>query len=279
MGGRASVSGHAVLAGDEQHGRHVPDGFRSGQGVPVRGRDGRRRRRSRERAVGNQEPTVRELGDVLRRREIGLARRVEPGDPTPGKGVRGGIAVEQVMEEEVGAERPGQLQREDPDRGEPHPRVVVQRAGFDQLACPMVERLDPRFARAGGLVAGALVAVALDLRKLGGDLPAVIVPNLRPLLQPAFPVGAPDDLLHELLGHLRAVRIERRAGRLGLEHEPPPDPGRKVGNVVRGPDRRRSRVLRRSGVPCAGQRFRAVRARPRGWVPVPFFSARRSRFR
>ena len=59
------------------------------------------------------------------------------------------IAVEQVPQEEIRAERPGEPQGEDPDRREPHPRVVVQPAGLDEVARPVVEAVEagPPFDR------------------------------------------------------------------------------------------------------------------------------------
>ena len=81
--------------------------------------------------------------------EVGLAGRVQARHPAPRQGVGGRVGVDEVAQEEVGAELPRQAEREDPDGGEPHAGVVVQVALLHELPRPVVEALDARLARLG----------------------------------------------------------------------------------------------------------------------------------
>ena len=161
---------------------------------------------------------------------------MQPGDPAPGQGVRGGIAVEQMAKEEVRAELPGQLQREDPHAREPHAGMVVQIPSPGQLPGPGVEHGDAGLARRGGLVAQRQGVVGGRPGEQRPDLFEIVRPHRRVVLQPALPVAAPVHLLNELLGRGRREPLEHRRQHLVLPHQPAAQVGRQprhVGPVVR----------------------------------------------
>ena len=72
-------------------------------------------RRRGERLRGGAEPSGREPLDILGRGEIGLAPGLKTSHPTPAQRVGGRISVQQVSHEEIGPQRPWQLQSKDPD--------------------------------------------------------------------------------------------------------------------------------------------------------------------
>ncbi len=152
---------------------------------------------------------------------------MQTGHPAPAERVRGRIAVEQVPVEEIRANAPGQFQREDPDRGEPHPRVIVQIAGFDQFPRPGIETVQPGLPALGPVDRAAQAAILLQRREIALQTLAIARPDGGAAFQPALEVAAPDDLLHELLRRLGPVRGKRGGDHVALQHEAPPDIGRQ----------------------------------------------------
>ena len=102
--------------------------------------------------AGGLVAAVRMPPDVLRAGELVTVPGVQPGDPALGQCVAGGVAVEEMAREKVGAERPGRAKGEDPDGGEPHPRVVVQPTLLHELDASVFETVD-----AGPTLDGRLV--------------------------------------------------------------------------------------------------------------------------
>ncbi len=119
---------------------------------------------------------------------------------------------------EVGAELPGQAKREDPDRGEPHPGVVVEISCLQQLLHPVIEAVDPGLALDGATV-GARKAALSCRRKLLIAIAAVSPPDLRPRLQMALEVAAPEDLMHELLRDAQGMLLQDPIEHLALGDE------------------------------------------------------------
>ena len=138
--------------------------------------------------------------DVPWPREVVLATRLDPRDPPPGQSVHPRIAIEQMPDEEVRPQLPGQLQREHPDRGEPHARVVVHVAVADDLMRPVVEVLDPRLAPARRLPARAQTLLGRHAVESALQPRAIRLPDCWPQLHPTLEVRAPEYLRDGLLG-------------------------------------------------------------------------------
>ncbi|KDM65757.1 hypothetical protein ACIDI_90c00130 [Acidiphilium sp. JA12-A1] len=198
----------------------------------------RRKRRPRPHRLGERfrrlveqpariEPPAGEARDVLRPREIVLARRVQPRHPPPRQRVGGDVAIQQVAEKEIRPEFPGQPQREDPDRGEPHPRMVVQVVPRDDLPRPGIETVDPGPPGAGIVKRAPQPLLGREPVLRPPQPGAIEIVHAGPLLQPALPVGPPADLLDEFRGRL-AMRRERRPRHLRLGQQPVPQPGRQA---------------------------------------------------
>ena len=162
---------------------------------------------------------------------------MQAGDPAPAKGVRCGIAVQQVPVKEIRPQPPGQAKGKNPDRRKPHPCVIVQIACVHQLGHPGVKTLQPRLATRRALYITAQAAVAVKGGKVDLQPAAIAGPDLRTAFQPALEIAAPDHLLHELLGVLGAVRGQCGCHRILLQYQPAPDVGRqnRHGLVRAGP--------------------------------------------
>ena len=163
--------------------------------------------------------SVGEFRDVPRLGLVGLSPRVQTGDPAPAQGVRGRVAVQKMAEKEIGPDAPWQAQGEDPDRGEPHPRVIVQVAGLDQFRRPGVETGQAGLARLGRGDSPAQPAILLERDEVPVETVAIAVPNARAAFQPALEIAPPDHLLDEFFGRFRAMRIDGGRDRLALGHQ------------------------------------------------------------
>ena len=143
------------------------------------------------------------LRKIVATREIRFARRLQSGHPSPPQRVAGGIRIEQMFEKETRTRRPRQTVLVAPPRRPPHACVVVQIAGGTQLLgknthSPVRRHLGCRFRRQAD----------------------VIRPHSRMLLQPSFPISAPDHLLHELLHRRKAMHRQHRGHHLLLRDQP-----------------------------------------------------------
>ncbi len=165
--------------------------------------------------AAGREASLRVRRNIGGAREIGFARRVQSGHPAPRERVGGGIAVEQVPEKKVGSEFPRKPEGEDPDAREPHARVIVEPAGGDELAGPLIEALDPG-------PAGHRIGIA---RRRGEAEGGKGVPIARPrrglVLERAFPVRAPGNLLHKFLRPGPRQGHADRRNDLLLRHQAP----------------------------------------------------------
>ena len=124
-----------------------------------------------------------------------------------------------MRQEELGAQHPGQPQGEDPDRGEPHARVVVQVALGLQLSHPGVETGDAGAARHG----------VGRHRRVDPRYPALVVgPHLRPQFEVALPIGPPEHFLDEFESGRGAVPGQAGAHHLLLGDQPVADVGREL---------------------------------------------------
>ena len=144
--------------------------------------------------------------DIVCRRQIGLACRLEPRHPAPRQRVRRRIGIDQMTQEEIRAQRPRQPQGENPDRRKPHARMIVEIAGLGQFARPVIEPVDAGRSRFGCGNGFHQATAALDAVTLGHK-PR---PDLGPHVEPPFPVGPPQHFLHEFFGH--RARMPRQDG-------------------------------------------------------------------
>jgi hypothetical protein len=109
----------------------------------------------------------------------------------------------------------------DPERGPPHPGVVVQVPGGEEFPGETIHHrhaaasrghlLGPTAHRFRGLLAQELQPVPIGR------------PDLGPQFQPALPIGPPDDLLDELLDCREGVQGEHPIQDLLFRDEPGPD--------------------------------------------------------
>jgi hypothetical protein len=129
-----------------------------------------------------------------------------------------------VTEEKVRTEAPRQAQREDPDRREPHARVIVQVARRDEFPGPSVETVESGLAGFGASDSAAQPGIAVPQCDVREQSVAVAFPDLWAVLHPALEVAAPEDLLHELGGRRGPVCSDRRIDHLGFGQEPAADP-------------------------------------------------------
>ena len=107
----------------------------------------------------------------------------------------------------------------------------MQVAEFGQLGDPGVETLDSRAGLAGaGIIIRPLGRTDVGNQRL--DLSPVAPPGLGSKLQPPFPVGAPEHLLHELFGRSEAVPLEHGFDHFTLGQQPVPQVGRQRRNVA-----------------------------------------------
>jgi len=164
-------------------------------------------------------------GYVLRIGLIGFAARMQSRDPTPSQRVRSSVAVQQMPEKEIRAQPPWQAKGKNPDRSEPHPRVIVQIACVHQFGGPGVKTLQPGLTTHRPVHIAAQAAVTVKGGKIGVQPRCVAAPNLRTPFEPAFEVAAPDDLLHEFLGVLGAVGCKGCRHSILFQHQPAPDVG------------------------------------------------------
>ena len=204
------ASGAETASGRNRNWRWWPEVFRQGRGGFVQ-------------VPGRIETTERILADIGRACEVMLAARVQARHPAPRERVRCRIGIEQVFAEERRAQLPGQAQRENPDRGEPHASMVVEPANLNQFFCPGVEACDPRapvpcepkaFMPGPRLPQGPLLGIKTDK-------------HAWPCLEPSFPVAAPEHFLDELFSRREAVVFQDGGDHLFLGDQSPPDPGRK----------------------------------------------------
>ena len=207
-------------------------GVGRGQGADGRRRWPLKRQGNRCQPLGRGKAALREFGDVVRAREIGLAGGLDARNPAPAQRVGGRIAVQQVTQKEIRAKLPWQAQGENPDRGEPHARVIVQVAGCGQLPRPSVKAFNAGFALAGGFPPVAQAALRGGVVQRAQQPRAILRPHRRPKFEPAFPVGAPKHLLNELFGGLGAVTSQNRLQHLFLGQAAVPDPRREAGDIA-----------------------------------------------
>ena len=106
-----------------------------------------------------------------------------------------------MAQEKVGTQRPGQTQGEYPDRSEPHPRMIMQIAGFNQFPGPVVEPVDPGtpfFGSSDRTVISKFPALQVTFCQIAR-------PDCWSHFQPPFPVSPPENFLQKFL---------RRSGRM-----------------------------------------------------------------
>ena len=149
-------------------------------------------------------------------------------DPAPAQCVGRRIAVEQMAIEKIRTKPPWQAEGEDPDRREPHPRVIVQIAGFHEFFDPRVEADKPRVPRLGSLHIEAQAAVSVERGEIGPQPLNIGFPDLRTLFQPALEVATPEHLLDEFFCSLRAMGGKCRRDDFLLADEPASDIGRQA---------------------------------------------------
>ncbi len=111
---------------------------------------------------------------------------------------------------EIRAQFPWQLQREDPDRGKPHARVVVEIAGLQQLLHPGIEAIDAGLPLDGPPIGTGEPASAFYCSLLACKRLAIALPDGGSRFEVALEVSPPEHFLHEFLGVLKAWRGERR---------------------------------------------------------------------
>ena len=104
-----------------------------------------------------------------------------------------------MAQKEIRAQFPRQAQRENPNAGKPHARVIVQVAGCDQFRHPGVEA-----GNAGAPGNGRRVTLRRCLHG-SRDPGAIGIPNRRALRQPALPIAPPEHFLDEFIGYLRTM--------------------------------------------------------------------------
>lgn len=139
--------------------------------------------------------------DVVGGGEIGLVCGLQARKPQPRQSVAGRIGINQMLHEKVGTQRPRQSQCENPDRGESNPGAIVQIAGGDQLARPIIKAVDSGGASGGtGKISGA---PEIDLH--GVTFGNVAVPDTWQQIEPALSKGALKHFLNEFFGCGEAV--------------------------------------------------------------------------
>ena len=170
--------------------------------------------------------------NVVGPREIGLALGVQPADPAPAQRVGRRIAVHQVGEEEVRAECPVQLQREDPDAREPHAGMVVEIARLNELASPVIEGCNSRSSLDRLVIGGAQAAIPVEIGERCIARFGVGAPDRRALFEIALEVDPPEHLGDKLVRRLRAVLAEHRIHHLGFADETGMQPRRELRDVL-----------------------------------------------
>ena len=170
-------------------------------------------------------------GDIVGTGEIGLALGVQSAHPAPAQRIRRRVTINEVLEEEIRAQFPIQPQGENPDARKPHAGVVVQVAGFDQFAGPVIERLNTGVATRG-IVVGfpkARIAVYAGQRRVARF--EIAGPYAWALFEVAFEVNAPKHFSDELLRRAGAVLPEHRVDHFRLSDQPRVQPWRELRDV------------------------------------------------
>ena len=202
--------GVAIVLAQQQadapgRGRHRRQRLRCGRCL------GQRSRRRRQTRRGKPPASV--ARDIIAGGKVRLARRLQPGDPAPRQRVRRRVAVEQLPVEQVRPQLPRQPQREDPDAGKPHPRVVVEIAVRREFGDPCVEAIDAGVARERAVI-GRPPAAGLHLQP--GKVGAVAGPHRRAHFEPTLPIGSPQHFLEKLLRRRSRMLTPDRRDDLGF---------------------------------------------------------------
>ncbi len=163
--------------------------------------------------------------------DVVLSGSLDSGDPSPTESVAGGVAIEEVLEKEVGAEFPRQVEGENPDRGEPHTGVIVEVAIVHQFPGPGIEGVDTGLAVDGAGIGFPKLGTVFQLPEPSLTFHTIGGPHLGTQFEPAFPVGAPEYFLDEFLGVILAVLAKGCLNNLPLNEKAPPDEGGEAGDV------------------------------------------------
>ena len=140
-----------------------------------------------------------------------------------------------MSHKEIRPQRPRQAQSENPDRGKPHPRVIVQIARIGQLPRPMVKAINAGFAPAGCFPILPQPAFGLDAILGRVQIGAVHVPDGGAQFQPAFPIGPPIDLLDKFLCRCSTMTCQHGFQHIFLGQNPVADIGRQsrdMGHII-----------------------------------------------
>ena len=144
---------------------------------------------------------------------------MQPADPSPAERVRSRIAVGKVAKEEIGAELPGQTQREHPNACEPHAGMVVQVAVCRKFAGPGVEAFDAGIAFDRRFITMQHFRVAIERLQQNCNATTVVRPDSRTLFEPALKIGPPEHFLDELDCRARRMMVQDRLEHFLLEYQ------------------------------------------------------------
>lgn len=172
------------------------------------------------------EPGGREVSfEVRAADEIGFSGGLQASDPSPGKGIGGGIAIEQVAVKKGGSQLPRKPADVNPKGGEPHPRVVVEVAGFDQFAGEGVHDCAAAAACGNGIgMSEDFLGKTCGIDFCGG-------PGGRVPLKPALPIDPPQDLLDKFFASLWWKIFDGEGGNFHFGDEPVADGGGEPGDT------------------------------------------------
>ena len=158
--------------------------------------------------------------EIRESHEVGLAGRLQAGHPTPRERVAGRIGVEEMTEEKIRAEFPGQTLRVNPETRPPHPRVIVEVSGLDEFPRDFIHAGDATFSGSNG------VRISQNIRRQSraqvAHAPPPTRPHLRTHLQPALPVSAPAHFLEPFLRRRETAMRERVADHFVLGEQAMP---------------------------------------------------------
>jgi hypothetical protein len=129
-------------------------------------------------------------------------KAVKAADPSPEQRVRGWSAVEKIPLKQIRSYLPRQFERENANARASQTRMIDLKTVTGQFARPNVAAVDPVFATHRCIETLAQINRGYAMKSL--TIRDKAIPYLLALLEPAFPVRAPDALPI----NFAAVRVE-----------------------------------------------------------------------